>query len=145
MCRAASHCRSRGTNVELRLGSRRGCPAMIVGNGLHLTYCSNIHRGHSWTEVDTALRTSLPRIREQLAVTGPFAVGLRLSADAASELSNPDRLREFRAFLHEQEFYVPTINGFPYGAFHGSRVKELVYRPDWRDPARVTYTNQLAD
>jgi hypothetical protein len=39
---------------------------------------------------------------------------------------------------------VPTINGFPYGAFHGERVKERVYLPDWRDPARLEYSNRLA-
>ena len=41
--------------------------------------------------------------------------------------------------------YVFTINGFPYGAFHGTPVKAEVYRPDWRDPERLRYTNQLAD
>jgi hypothetical protein len=39
---------------------------------------------------------------------------------------------------------VLTINGFPYGAFHGQRVKEQVYRPDWRDDARVEYADRLA-
>jgi sugar phosphate isomerase/epimerase len=118
---------------------------MIVGDRFHLTYCSNIHRGHTWDEVDTALRASLPNIRQQLGVDGPFAVGLRLSADAADELSRPERLEQFRAFLDNRQFYVPTINGFPYGAFHGSRVKEDVYRPDWREAARVRYSNRLAD
>ena len=32
-----------------------------------------------------------------------------------------------------------------YGRFHGTRVKELVYAPDWRTPARRDYTNTLAD
>ena len=36
--------------------------------------------------------------------------------------------------------YVFTINGFPYGAFHGTRVKEQVYRPDWTDSDRLSYT-----
>ncbi len=38
-----------------------------------------------------------------------------------------------------------TINAFPYGAFHGTRVKEAVYMPDWRDPERLRYTNAAAD
>ena len=41
--------------------------------------------------------------------------------------------------------YVFTLNGFPYGTFHGARVKEEVYLPDWRDPERLRYTNLLAD
>src|SRR6185295_17152994 len=30
-----------------------------------------------------------------------------------------------------------------YGSFHGTRVKEQVYAPDWSTPERVAYTNQL--
>jgi hypothetical protein len=41
--------------------------------------------------------------------------------------------------------YVFTLNGFPYGTFHGARVKEEVYLPDWRDPERLRYTNELAN
>ena len=38
-----------------------------------------------------------------------------------------------------------TVNGFPYGRFHGVRVKEEVYRPDWREEERLRYTCGLAD
>lgn len=112
--------------------------------GRHLTYCSNIHPGESWEAVDQALRQALPKVRAQLGVEGPFAVGLRLSAAAALTLEQPAQLERFRAFLTEGGYYVPTINGFPYGAFHGQRVKADVYLPDWRDPARVEYTTRLA-
>ncbi|MGH8707175.1 MAG: metabolite traffic protein EboE, partial [Burkholderiales bacterium] len=40
--------------------------------------------------------------------------------------------------------YVFTINGFPYGVFHGTRVKEQVYLPDWLDEERLAYTDGLA-
>jgi hypothetical protein len=54
-------------------------------------------------------------------------------------------LERFCEFLSVGDYYVPTINGFPYGAFHGERVKERVYLPDWRDPERLAYTNVLAE
>ncbi len=54
-------------------------------------------------------------------------------------------MRELRDFLAHNRMYVFTINGFPYGTFHGTRVKEEVYLPDWRDPERLRYTNQLTD
>lgn len=117
---------------------------MKVDGQFHLTYCSNIHRGETWHEVAAALATSLPRVRESLAFTGPMAVGLRLSAQAAATLESASALRAFLDFLDDGNYYVPTINGFPYGAFHGERVKERVYLPDWRDPARLGYTNRLA-
>jgi hypothetical protein len=117
---------------------------MIVGPGLHLTYCSNIHPGEEWDEVSATLTETLPRVRTLLGHRGPMAIGLRLSARAAAALSRPDRLDTFRGFLRDGDYYVPTINGFPYGAFHGTRVKERVYQPDWRDPARLAYSNALA-
>ena len=117
---------------------------MRVRDRFHLTYCSNIHAGESWPEVNGALRASLPAVRRELGVVGPLAIGLRLSAQAAAALDHPAALAAFRAFLDEGNYYVPTINGFPYGAFHGQRVKEQVYLPDWRDPARVAYTNRLS-
>lgn len=112
--------------------------------GFDLMYCSNIHAGESWDEVRRALDGALPAIRNSLAATGPFAIGLRLSARAAEELQQPATLNAFLAFLRDGDYYVPTINGFPYGAFHGERVKERVYLPDWRERARVEYSNRLA-
>ena len=83
-------------------------------------------------------------MRALLGHRGPFAVGLRLSAQAAETLEQPSELAAFREFLRAGDYYVLTINGFPYGAFHGQRVKEQVYRPDWRDDARLEYANRLA-
>jgi hypothetical protein len=117
---------------------------MKVGDGFHLTYCSNIHPGETWEAIDNALRTSLPRIREILGYRDAMAVGLRLSAAAAADLEQHAVLDLFREFLREGNYYVFTINGFPYGAFHGERVKERVYLPDWRTRERLEYSNSLA-
>ena len=118
---------------------------MKLGDGSHLTYCTNIHPGETWPEVYANLQRHLPRVRSRVAPDAAFGVGLRLSAAAAATLAEPARLAGFRRFLDENDFYVFTLNGFPYGAFHGVRVKESVYAPDWRDPARLAYTDQLAD
>ena len=48
-------------------------------------------------------------------------------------------------FLRDSGLYVFTINGFPYGPFHGTRVKEEVYLPDWLDDARLSYSDRLAE
>jgi sugar phosphate isomerase/epimerase len=117
---------------------------MQVAGGFDLSYCSNIHRGETWEETSSALREALPRIRALLSVDGPFAIGLRLSARAAASLEEPAAFDGFAAFLRDGRYYVPTINGFPYGAFHGQRVKEQVYLPDWRNVRRLDYTNRLA-
>jgi sugar phosphate isomerase/epimerase len=118
---------------------------MRLPGGVHLTYCSNIHPGEGWHEVFENLRTYLPRIRQPLSPDKPFGIGLRLSAQAARELAAPKTLLHFKTYLQDHEFYVFTLNGFPYGPFHGRPVKANVYRPDWRQRERLAYTNLLAD
>ena len=111
----------------------------------HLSYCSNIHPGESWAEVRSNLARFIPGIHQRMNPEGEFGIGLRLSAAAVGELAAPEVLAEFKSFLAENKLYVFTINGFPYGPFHGTRVKEDVYLPDWQDDERLRYTNQIAD
>jgi len=111
----------------------------------HLSYCTNIHPGESWDEIRGNLERYLPRVKRRVCPDAPFGVGLRLSASAARSLRAPETLAQFVGFLRQNDLYVFTINGFPYGPFHGTRVKEGVYLPDWRDEARLEYTNALAD
>ena len=118
---------------------------MNLGNGVHLSYCSNIHPGESWAEVRANFDHYVVAVRDRLMSDGDFGIGLRLSARAAAELAEPAVLAEFCYFLRRNRMYVFTLNGFPYGTFHGTRVKEEVYLPDWRDPQRLNYTNLLAD
>ena len=111
----------------------------------HLTYCTNIHPGESWPEVQANLERYLPAVKRELAPDQALGVGLRLSAIAAEALRAPAALGELKGFLADHDLYVFTLNGFPYGPFHGRPVKEQVYQPDWRQEVRVTYSNQLAD
>jgi sugar phosphate isomerase/epimerase len=110
----------------------------------HLTYCTNIHPGESWVEVRDNLERYVLGVRREIAPEQPFGLGLRLSAIAARELAQPSELARFRAFLDAHQLYVFTVNGFPYGPFHGQRVKEEVYLPDWTDGERLAYTDLLA-
>jgi hypothetical protein len=116
-----------------------------LGAGVHLTYCSNIHPGESWAEVRANFDQHVLKVRDRVAPSSDFGIGLRLSARAAAELAEPTTLAEFRAYLSAQRMYVFTLNGFPYGTFHGARVKEDVYLPDWRSSERLRYSNQLAE
>jgi len=118
---------------------------MKLKHGLHLAYCTNIHRGETWRETFDSLQNHAPAVRESVCPRAPFAIGLRLSHRAANELSDAKTLLEFRKWLDKNSCYVFTINGFPFGRFHGGRVKEQVYRPDWTSPERLAYTNLLFD
>ena len=114
-------------------------------DSLHLTYCLNVHAGETWDENLEAIRRFALPIRDQVAPGQPFGLGLRLGHAAAEALALPEAIHAFRRFLSDHALYVFTVNGFPYGAFHGTSVKESVYRPDWRTVERLDYTNRLAD
>ena len=120
-------------------------PSVELNHGLHLAYCTNIHRGETWRETFDALKTHALAVRERVCPRDPFAIGLRLSNQAAVELSERKMLLEFQRWLEKNTCNVFTINGFPYGQFHGTRVKEQVYAPDWTSPERLAYTNLLFD
>jgi hypothetical protein len=119
--------------------------AVKLPGGAHLTYCSNIHPGESWEAVRANLERYLPAVRRLACPDRPMGVGLRLSAQALAGLEQAGELAALRRWLDQHSLYVFTLNGFPYGEFHGKPVKDAVYRPDWRDPARLDYSNRLAE
>ena len=120
---------------------------MQIKNGIHLAYCTNIHRGEGWNETFHGLNEYTLKVKEKVSQSDPFAIGLRLGYKAALELSETcsGNLDEFIKWLDHNNCYIFSINGFPYGQFHGSRVKEQVYSPDWTFDSRVEYTNLLFD
>jgi len=118
---------------------------MRLAHNLHLAYCTNIHRGDDWPETLASLEKYTLAVREQVSPDRPYAIGLRLSDLASRQLSEPHALEAFRRWLQQHHCYVFTINGFPFGQFHGTKVKERVYLPDWTHPDRLAYTNRLFD
>jgi sugar phosphate isomerase/epimerase len=110
-----------------------------------LTYCTNIHPGNGWDEVDANIRRFAPALKKRLSPDARFGLGLRLSARDARELLEGRRLDELRTFLDAEGLYVALINGFPHGSFHRTVVKAEVYAPDWRDDERVRYTLDLVE
>jgi len=120
---------------------------MELNHGIHLGYCTNIHRGETWEETWNRLDQHTMEVRRRvLPIDRAYGIGLRLGQRAAVELSSsPERLAEFQRWLERNHSYVFTINGFPYGAFHGTRVKEQVFKPDWSTQERLDYTCLLFD
>lgn len=108
-----------------------------------ITYCSNIHPAVSWEESFAALREHVPTVKESVSPDRPFPLGLRLSARQAAELACDTA--PFARWLEEAGCFVPTVNGFAYGAFHGCEVKLNAYLPDWHSLERAGYTKLLAD
>ena len=116
---------------------------MLVLDHFHTGYCTNIHPGEDWETTFSALRAHVPGIRDRVSPDRAFGIGLRLSDQASRELGEGDRLHSFRDWLREEGCYVFTMNGFPFGAFHGTRVKDQVHHPDWTTKQRLEYTLRL--
>ncbi|MEM7271022.1 MAG: metabolite traffic protein EboE [Pseudomonadota bacterium] len=109
-----------------------------------LTYCLNIHPTQSWAEARAALSGPVAAVKAALSPSDDFGAGLRFSAETMDELSAAGPRAELADLLASGGLDPFTMNGFPYGPFHGTRVKEQVYLPDWRAEERIAYTNALA-
>ncbi len=118
---------------------------LVDEHSRHLTYCMNVHPGLTLDDVITNIKTWLPPLKERFSPDQPFGVGLRLAGEASREVIEEDRLRDLRTVLDEHGLYVFSMNGFPYGPFHGEAVKGNVHAPDWQDEERVAYTIRLID
>ncbi|MGN7203583.1 metabolite traffic protein EboE [Pedobacter sp. SAFR-022] len=110
----------------------------------HLSYCTNIHAGKDWSADFENLKTHFPEVKAAISPTEPMGIGLRLSNTASITLADPAAQDEFKRWLQENQAYVFTMNGFPYGEFHHTVVKADVHSPDWTTAARKDYTIRLA-
>jgi hypothetical protein len=110
----------------------------------HLTYCTNIHAGDTWPDHFAKLQENIPVIKQRISPVEPFGIGLRLSNVASLELRKQENLEAFKKWLDQNNCYVFTMNGFPYGGFHNTVVKDNVHAPDWLSPDRVQYTIRMA-
>lgn len=119
-------------------------PSQTAWGRSSLVYCSNVHPAESLSDVRALISGPLSGIRNKRSL--PFmGSGLWLNAAVARTLTHVDgELVRFNALLEENAIRLITLNGFPYGDFHGDSVKERVYTPDWSLAERLDYTLQLA-
>lgn len=115
----------------------------MLQQNAHLTYCTNIHPGETWEEVFESLKTYSLAVKKEVANNKPMGIGLRLSKVSAAVLVQKANLETFKNWLTKHQLYVFTINGFPYGDFHDTAIKDNVHQPDWSTQERVTYTLNL--
>ena len=110
---------------------------------LPLCYCTNVHPCRSAAEVERVLDAYALPVRERAGFG--IAVGLWLPAVAVDDMRRDASQRSgLRRALDSRGLTCHTLNAFPFGDFHGSRVKEQVYLPDWSDPRRLDYTAACA-
>ncbi len=108
-----------------------------------ITYCMNVHPGEDMTSVQEALVSVTLPIREAFDTKRDFPLGLRFGAELAQTLRTPEKIKQLAHYMKLHRLTTIGINGFPYGTFHGTKVKTAVYEPDWSDPRRIAYTRDL--
>ncbi|WP_298914016.1 metabolite traffic protein EboE [uncultured Roseobacter sp.] len=108
-----------------------------------LTYCMNIHPTQTYAETIQSLQGPVRKVKAGFSPKIDFPIGLRFSAETARAVLAGGKTAELADVLSDIGLLPLTMNGFPYGPFHGTRVKENVYLPDWRASERVDYTHDL--
>ncbi len=110
-----------------------------------LAYCTNVHAGSDLATTLAELERHARRVASLVGGGAPLGIGLWLSATSVAELRSPGDVRRLRERLADWGLEVATFNAFPYGDFHGERVKHAVYEPHWARPERYAYTARLAE
>lgn len=110
----------------------------------HFSYCSNIHPGEIWQEHFSELKKNVPLVKAQVSPHEKMGLGLRFANQASIDLQNSSEFEHLKDWLKKENLYVFTLNGFPYGGFHHTIVKDNVHTPDWTTKDRFDYTLRLA-
>lgn len=112
-------------------------------SSLPLSYCTNVHPGRTVADVISGLTEFTVPARREFG--RPLAAGLWLAQPVVQELfADVDGARRLAEELRRLDLTCHTLNAFPYGDFHGTRVKEQVYLPDWTQASRRQYTESCA-
>jgi sugar phosphate isomerase/epimerase len=114
------------------------------GTLVHVCYGTNVHPAEDLAGVIGQIATYGEPVREALGASR-LGLGLWLAREVATQLATePAALERLRGELGRRGLEVVTLNGFPYRGFHDPVVKRTVYQPDWSQPARASYTADLA-
>lgn len=114
-----------------------------------LALCGNVFPADSLAQLSSALagpvREWARAVRDHGGPPRP-ALGLYLAAAAAEQLEASAAERTaLQDALARAGVEVWTANAFPFGGFHGDRVKERAFLPDWRERARLRFTERVID
>jgi len=114
-----------------------------------IALCGNVFPADDASAVRAALRGPVRDWAERVRAGGGPArpgFGLYLTASAAAELRGSAAARDgLAAALAAAGVDCWTANAFPFGGFHGARVKERAFLPDWTAEQRVRYTEDVAE
>ncbi|NRA65342.1 MAG: metabolite traffic protein EboE [Pseudobacteriovorax sp.] len=118
----------------------------MAKNSFQIGYCTNVHASSDWNQCFHQLQHHLPEVKRYVSPYESMGFGLWLSDIASLTLWESRRQQDqLVSWLEQHHLNVMTLNGFPYGSFHGKAIKENVYTPNWKSADRFDYTKRLID
>ena len=119
---------------------------MKILNNSNLSYSLNVYDINSIEDIRNICNSKVEKFRKNInAKQQPFALGLWINAQVAKEFQQNNNIDKFKGFLKEQNYFVSSINAFPFGDFQNKIIKSDVYLPDWSELARLEYTLSVID
>lgn len=111
-----------------------------------ITYCSNVHPTTSFDQLLSNLENHQSVVAQNLNRKQSFHEAQHLGLWIPQQLVSESWLRreELQRALQQHQLQIASFNAFPMGNFHQSSVKEKVYRPDWSQSERLSYTQDIA-
>ena len=90
---------------------------------LHLTYCTNVHRGDTLSNAMDLLPRFAPLVKSVApSQQNRIAWGLFLGCDTVKEMDGSSSLtNELSACMEQNSTYALTMNAFPMSGFHEVR------------------------
>lgn len=116
-------------------------------HGVRLALCGNVFPSESAAEARAVFAGPLLQLAESCdRQPNPRpGFGLYLAAAAIAELDGDPELRAaFQQQIRQSGWSIWTANAFPFGGFHGKRVKEKAFLPDWRTAERAEFSLAVA-
>lgn len=109
---------------------------------LRLAYCLNLHAATDLEGSLRGMREITLALRDRLAPTSPFGIGMYLPGALALQLADKKGkdLERLADFLGTEGLDPFTFNAFPFGRFHQAGLKRDVFAPTWMEAERVDYT-----
>src|SRR5262245_13981944 len=108
-----------------------------------IPYCTNVHPANTFAELLANLERHAVPLADHFG--RPFDVGLWMPRSVLATVSPGSRTDELAKWLSRRGLICTTMNTFPFGDFHAARVKEEVFKPDWRSADRSDFTGRAAD
>ena len=111
---------------------------------MNVGYCTNVHRGVSFEQALTNLKTFAVPVKQAICPDQAMGIGLWFSNEAVSVALQDGNWQRLKRFLDDSGLVAHTFNAFPFTDFHQPVVKRQVYLPDWTSDARARYTMDVA-